>query len=358
MTKSILKVLDPGASTCVQDSGRIGFREFGVPPSGWLDRFAPRVANILVGNPDNAATLEMTFIGGHYRVVEEVDVAVTGADMPFCVNNRSVPTWSKFRVYAGDQINIGMARSGCRAYLAVTGGIAVAPVMNSCATFVGARIGGYEGRILKRGDIIAARQAEPLDERRSLSPDWIPRYMTPMTLRVIPGPQQEYFSDSMELFFSATFAVSSQADRKGYRLQGPRIPIQPGMEKSIISEPCLPGCIQVPEDGQPIILLGEQTVGGYAKIATVITADLDRVAQAMPGDKIRFQAVDIETARTAVRQRHHRLELIRQKMVTSLPFPRCAEAMLNMDPEVFCRKVQGYLNQVWWSECDSQPPWQ
>ncbi len=194
--------------------------------------------------------------------------------------------------------------------------------------------------------MIAGHKLGLLDEMRCLSLNWIPRYATNITLRAIPGPQEAYFGDSISTFFDSTFTVSSQADRKGYRLQGTSISIQPGMPKSIISEPCLPGCVQVPEDGQPIILLGEQTVGGYAKIATVISADLDSIAQAMPGDQIRFEAVDIETAYDIAAQQHKRLEMLRQKIVTSPPLQKSAKAVWNMDPEMFCRKVQCHLNQM------------
>lgn len=346
MTTSMLRVLDPGAYTSVQDGGRIGFREFGVPPTGCLDRFAHRVANMLVGNPDEAAVLEMTLMGGGFQILQEADMAVTGADMPISVSNRSIPPWTKFRVRPGDQLNIGMARSGCRAYLAITGGVDVPEVMNSLSCYAGAGIGGYKGRALKRGDLISTKPSEVLDDTRSVPLDWIPPYHSKITLRAISGPQDEFFTDSMAGFFEATYVVSSQADRKGYRLEGPPVSIQPGMPKSIISEPCLAGCVQVPEDGQPIILLGEQTVGGYAKIATVISPDLDLVAQAMPGDTIRFQAIDIETAHALVQQQHNRIEMMRQKIVTSLPLQRCAKATWNMDPEMFCRKVQTHLNQV------------
>lgn len=344
--KPLLRILDPGASTTVQDAGRIGFRQYGVPPTGCLDRFAHRVANILVGNPDNAAVLEMTFIGAGFEILGEADMALTGADMPLSVNNRPVTPWSKFRVKAGDQVNIGQVRSGCRAYLAVTGGINVPKVMDSFSSYAGAHIGGYRGRTLQRGDMLAGNDLELIDDGRCVPESWIPQHPANITLRVIPGPQQEFFAESLSTFFNSTFSVSSQAGRKGYRLEGPEISIQPGMPKSIISEPCLPGCIQVPEDGQPIILLGEQTVGGYAKIATVISTDIDLIAQAMPGDSIRFKSVDIETAYGIARQQHNRLEMLRQKIVTNPPLRRCAKAMWNTDPDTFCRKVKRHLNQM------------
>ncbi len=342
----MLRVLDPGPYTTVQDGGRFGFREFGVPPTGCLDRFAHRVANMLVGNRDDAAVLELTLMGGGFQILEEADMAITGADMPVSLCNRSIPAWTKFRVHPGDQLNIGMARSGCRAYLAITGGIDVPEVMNSLSCYAGAGIGGYKGRTLKRGDLIFTNPSEVLDEVRSVPPEWIPSYHGAITLRAIAGPQDDYFTESMAVFFESDFIVSSQADRKGYRLEGPPVAIQPGLPKSIISEPCLAGCVQVPEDGQPIILLGEQTVGGYAKIATVISPDLNLVAQAMPGDTIRFQNVNIETANVIVQQQHNRLEMMRQKIVTSPPLLRCAKATWNMDPEMFCRKVQSHLNQM------------
>jgi biotin-dependent carboxylase-like uncharacterized protein len=344
--KSTLRILDPGTYTTVQDSGRIGFRQFGVPPTGCLDKFAHRVANILIGNPDKAAVLEMTFMGADFEVLRETDLALTGADMPLSVNNRPARPWRKLRVKPGDRVHIGQARSGCRAYLALTGGVDVPPVMGSASSYVGARIGGYAGRPLQRGDIVTGTELELLDDERYLTPDWIPRYATRITLKAIPGPQQRYFSDSLATFFNATFTVSPQADRKGYRLQGPALEIKAGMPKSIISEPCLPGCVQVPEDGQPIILLGEQTVGGYAKIATVISSDLDLIAQAMPGDQIRFETVDIDTAYAMARQQRKRLEMLRQKVVVAPPAQSSARAVWNLDPERYCRRVNRHLNQM------------
>jgi antagonist of KipI len=287
----------------------------------------------------------MTFKGADFEVLADADMALAGAEMPLSVNNRTVASWSKFSVHSGDQINIGQVHSGCRGYLAVTGGIDVLEVMGSFSTYAGARIGGYKGRTLRRGDVITGHEMELLNEARHVPPEWIPRYPGQITLRVLPGPQEDYFADSMQVFFDAVFTVSPQADRKGYRLQGPAIAIKPGMPKSIISEPCLAGCIQVPEDGQPIILLGEQTVGGYAKIATVISSDLDMIAQALPGDRVRFEAVDIETAHGVCRQQQ-RIEMLRQKIVSTAPMQKCAKAIWNTDPEMFCRKIQSHLNQM------------
>ncbi len=344
--RPLFRVLGPGACTTVQDAGRTGFRQFGVPPAGCLDRLAHRVANMLVGNPDNAAVLEMTFKGADFEVLSDADVALTGAEMPLSVNNRSVASWSKVRVHSGDQINIGQTHSGCRAYLAVTGGIDGPEVMGSLATYAAARIGGFNGRALCRGDVIFGRKLELLNDQRHVPPEWIPRYSGQIILRAVPGPQEAYFAEGMQSFFDTVFTVSPQADRKGYRLQGPAVPIKPGMPKSIVSEPCIAGCVQVPEDGQPIILLGEQTVGGYAKIATVISPDLDKIAQALPGDQVCFEAVEIETAYGICRQHQQRIEMLRQKIVYAAPLQRCAKAFWNTDPEMFCRKIQTHLNQM------------
>ena len=354
MTK-LLKIIDPGAYTTVQDGGRVGFRQFGVPPTGSLDRYAHRMANILVGNKDNAAVLEMTFTGVGFEILGEADMALTGADMPLIVNNRHTSPWRTFRVYPGDQVNIGQTRSGCRCYLAVTGGIKVPEVMGSLSCDAGAGVGGYKGRALKRGDTIDGKDGSLLDEMRSVPDDWIPRYASRTILRCIPGPQEEYFSHNYSTFYNSTFTISPQANRKGYRLQGPEVSIDPSMPKSIISEPCLPGCIQVPEDGQPIILLNEQTVGGYAKIATLISADLDLIAQALPGDQIQFEAVDIETADSITKQRHARLEMLRQNIVSCPPMEKSFIALWNMDSRMFSRKIQKHLNQMQLSRIGSKP---
>lgn len=305
----VFSVLTPGAYTTVQDNGRYGYQQMGIPVSGALDSFAFRVANMLVGNSVNCAVLEITVMGPRIEVLSDADIAITGAEMGMTLNDRPVECWRSFRVKSGDILDIHQVKSGCRAYLAVTGGIDVLDVMGSRSTYVGGNIGGYYGRSLKQGDIIKRGRGLLLDTERHLSSSVIPQYSSHIVIRAVPGPQDDFFDEGLKTLFKSEFMVSAKADRMGYRLQGPVINHREEMPKSIISEPSVPGGVQVPADGQPIILLVEQTVGGYTKIATVISTDLSRVAQATPGDTICFEQVSLETAHALY---HDRQKLMKE----------------------------------------------
>jgi antagonist of KipI len=298
--KDVFRIISPGPYTTVQDRGRFDYQDMGVPVSGALDLFAYGVANLLVGNAGGYAALELTFMGPHLEVMCEADIAVTGAEMDFTVNGEPAPGWVSIRVGRGDIVRFGQARSGCRAYLAVTGGIDVPVVMGSRSTYVGGRLGGFDGRPLKPDDVVRRGVGDLLRRKRSLSR--FPALSTEIILRAIPGPQDDCFGAGLDLFYSSTFTVTAQADRMGYRLDGPQVPRREGAPRSIVSEPTVPGNVQVPADGQPIILLVEQTLGGYTKIATVISPDLSSVAQAKPGDSVRFVRVTVEEAHSVVRE--------------------------------------------------------
>ena len=298
----VFKVVTPGAYTTVQDAGRFGFQQMGVPVSGALDDFAFQVANFLVGNPRHCAALEITIMGPRLEVMAEVDIAVTGANMPISHNGVSVPGWSNLRVQPGDVIDIHQVENGCRAYLAVSGGFDVPTIMGSRSTYVGGRLGGFAGRPLAAADILAADGPVSMYRAWQLPEKWIPEYPGEILVRAIPGPQDQFFDQGLATLFSADYMVTAKADRMGYRLQGPAIDIRADMPSSIVSEPSMPGSIQIPADAQPIILFVEQTVGGYAKIATVISVDLFRVAQATPGDTIRFESINLEDAHLRYRE--------------------------------------------------------
>ena len=306
------KVLEPGPFTTVQDSGRYGYQQFGIPVSGALDTFSYRAANVLVGNGDSAAGLEITFMGPRLEALSDALLAVTGAAVPVFVNDQPQPMWRSFRVRRGDVISIRTTLKGVRAYLAIAGGLVVPRVMGSYSTYTGGKIGGVDGRPLAKGDTLHSGPADSLNRIVSLPEDFRPDFQTEITLRVLPGPQDDHFDAGLNLFFSSEFTVTSKADRMGYRLEGPTIKPKHGVPLSIISEPSLSGAVQIPTDGQPIILLVEQTASGYAKIATIITADLDVVAQARPGDKVRFTRVGL----TEAYQLHHdyrsRLDRLRE----------------------------------------------
>ncbi|MGA6924779.1 MAG: biotin-dependent carboxyltransferase family protein [Desulfosarcina sp.] len=295
-----LKVLAPGPSTTVQDRGRFDFQHMGVPMSGVADALAYRVANRLVGNPTGCAVLEATLVGPRVEALCPADIALTGARTALTVNGQSVRGWMSIRVGPGDVVDVGAADNGCRSYLAITGGIDTPPVMGSRSTYLGGRLGGLEGRPLKTGDVLHRGMGRLLDRPRRLP--WHPLYAAKTCLRAIAGPQEAFFKASLDHFFASDFTVTAQANRMGYRLGGPAMSRDADAPASIISEPIMPGNVQVPADGQPIILLAEQTLGGYAKIATVISTDLFKVAQAKPGDIFHFIPVTLAQAHDIGRQ--------------------------------------------------------
>ncbi len=305
------RVITPGSFTTIQDLGRFGFVDRGVPPSGALDLFAARIANLLVGNLASAAVLEITVTGPALEVLGEADVALTGADMMMTLNREPVFGWQSLRVKKGDILRIGQARSGCRGFFAVSGGIDVPAVMGSRATCVKANFGGLQGRSLKKDDRLFRLPGDFRANVRKLPGEFIPTNSSDIVLRAVEGPQAEAFSSGLETFFGSVYEVTPEADRMGYRLQGQPIAHDGGFPQSIISEPTIPGNVQLPADGQPIILLVEQTTGGYTKIATVISTDIPRLAQAMPGNRVQFERVTLEEAHRLYREQARLLERIR-----------------------------------------------
>ncbi len=306
----IFEVIQPGAYTTVQDRGRFGYQQFGVPVCGVIDSFAYRVANALVGNFQGQAVLEATVIGPTLKVLNQGLIAITGGNLSPFLNNTPLPMWESVAIHPDDILQFKGVKSGCRAYIAVAGGIDVPMVMGSRSTYVAGKIGGIDGRPLAAGDRLNKGEGTGKIGVRFHS-DLIPTYLSNIEIRVILGPQDDYFSEDIKKFFTSTFKVSTKSDRMGYRLEGDPIVHRKGVEKSIISEPSVPGGIQVPPDGQPIILLVEQTVGGYTKIATVISSDIGKVGQAKPGDRIHFRQVEIEEAHRILREEKEKIESIK-----------------------------------------------
>jgi biotin-dependent carboxylase-like uncharacterized protein len=308
--KGALLVLAPGPCTTVQDLGRFGYQHLGMPASGALDTFAMRAANLIVGNPEESAVLEMTVVGPQLAIMKRADLALTGADMTVKLNSRPAAPWKSIPVEPGDLLSIQTVTSGCRGYLAITGGIQVPKVMGSCSTYIDGSVGGLKGRPLIKGDVLQSGPGILLKSPRRIPSAWIPRYGDRIALRALPGPQDALFDQGLATLFSAEYVVSVTSDRMGCRLQGP--PVKPNIDApaSIISEPVMPGSIQVPADGQPIILFAEQTMGGYAKIATVLSTDISKIAQAVPGDTVRFHQVDLDEAHGAKREQEAQLAQI------------------------------------------------
>ncbi len=311
------EVLSPGILTTLQDFGRFGYGQFGVPPAGALDLFSYQIANLLVKNIGSEACLEVTLTGLKLRSLGEFMIAITGGDLDPTLNGEPLEMWKSHLVIEGDTIAFKRVRSGCRAYLSVSGGFAVPEIMGSYSTYLSGKFGGLEGRPLKKGDILQRfNHFYPLDRVGVKFPeDWIPRFDREVPLRVILGPQDEHFTEKgFQTFFSSFYEVTPQSDRMGIRLRGPVIERRSDVEESIISEGFLPGAIQIPGDGNPIIILNELVTGGYTKIAAVISVDLPKVAQLKPGDRVRFQPVSIEEAHGLLRQQDQRINNFKKRL--------------------------------------------
>jgi antagonist of KipI len=310
-----LEILAPGPLTTVQDLGRYGFGRYGVPPSGALDSFSLRTANLLVGNPETEAGLEITLMGLRARVQTDLVVALCGGDLQPHHNGKPFDMWCSQIVEKGDTLFLKAPRTGCRAYLAVGGGISLAPVLASKSTNLPSRFGGYQGRPLRKGDLLFSQAPDRHFQKagKRLPPEGRPVYRRDWVIRVLPGPQdQDFPEESKRVFLDSSFTVSSQSDRTGLRLSGPAVHRKKNLGDSIISEGIVPGAIQVPGDGQPIILLVETVTGGYRKIATVISADLPLLGQVKPGDRVKFRKVALEEALVALRESEKHMDMLKQ----------------------------------------------
>ncbi len=314
MSIKVFEVIQPGPLTTVQDLGRSGYQQFGVPTSGALDSYAFRVGNLLVGNAEGAASLEITLLGCQLRALRETMIAIAGADLAATVNGEITSTWESRLLKRGDVLSFPRLNSGCRAYLAVAGGIAVPPVMQSASTYTRAGIGGFGGRPLRKGDILQSNKSIASATVARMPSEYIPVYGNRIALRVILGPQDDLFTEEgISTFLSSEYTVSTQADRMGYRLEGPCIQHREGAD--IVSDGIPLGAVQLPGDGLPIILLVDrQTTGGYTKIATTVSVDIPRIAQAKPGDKINFQQVDEEQAVTLLKKYEQQVETIKSHL--------------------------------------------
>lgn len=287
----------PGLFSSLQDFGRFGYQHFGISASGAMDAVAMQAANGLVGNAPGEAVVEMTMLGLAATVKGgRCRLAVAGADMPVAINGRPVESWQAYELEDGDRIEIGSAKSGMRTYLAVAGGLDVAPTLGSLSTHSRSGIGGLDGRALRTGDRLALRSM-PAGPLLALAPEHRPPASG--AIRVVLGPQQDYFTAAgIATFLASEYRVTDKTDRMGTQLDGPTIEHADGF--NIVSDGIMNGSIQVPGNGRPLVLLADrQTTGGYPKIATVISPDLPRLGQRRPGDVIRFRQVTAEEAEAA-----------------------------------------------------------
>lgn len=326
---AVVKVTSAGLFTTVQDLGRPGRYAIGMPPSGAMDQYSCRVANLLVGNLEGAAALECTYIGPLLEFTDERLIAVTGGDAAASLNGAPAPTWETFSVGRGDVLSFGMITSGARPYIAVSGGIAVPKYLGSRSTYTLIGLGGLDGRKLADGDKLPLGTAHRTLRAGSRVDDaLIPTYRSPIEVRTVIGLcSYRLTKRALQTFLNTSWKITKDADRVGYRLRGATLhfverqqPFGAGSDPANVVDLGYPlGSIQVPGGDEPIVLLGDAvTGGGYATIGTVISVDRDLFGQAKTGDTLLFRAVDIDEALEARAARAHALERIREQL-TSWP---------------------------------------
>ena len=291
-------VLQPGILSLLQDSGRLGQHRIGLTNGGPLDPEAFYYCNRLLDNPHNSTVIEVSFGGLQLQAQVDTFICVTGADMPLRINGEEKPSWTVLCVSAGDTVSLDFANVGCRAYLGVADGFVIPTSFGSTATVVREKIGGLCGDKLLPGDKLPCAA---VTRRRHyyLAKEHQPKYHNSITVRVIPGYQQHHFNRLQQRrFFSHAYTVSERCDRMGYRLEGPAIKCD---IEGILSEGICPGAIQIPADGQPIVLLNDrQTIGGYPKIGSALSLDTARLAQLAPGGTVNFAAISPHAAHNAL----------------------------------------------------------
>ncbi|MBG9771625.1 biotin-dependent carboxyltransferase family protein [Brevibacillus laterosporus] len=320
-----IRVIKPGLLTLIQDQGRFGFRKYGVVTSEAMDPLALRIANMLVGNAEQLATLEMTLTGAELAFEHDSLIAITGADLSFTINGERLPMWRPIFVRSGTVVKGGGCRTGCRAYLAIAGGIEVEQVLGSRSTYARAGMGGYQGRSLQAGDYISVgepanvthaflekwynRLAKQTSLRSWTSVDWsvsadcLATYRRNPQVRISRGTHFSLFtSESQQNLFQSSYKITPQSDRMGYRLQGAMLDLVEPIE--LLSEAVAFGTIQVPAEGYPIILLADrQTTGGYPRIGQVATVDLPILAQMKPGEEIMFTEIERDESEKLLMER-------------------------------------------------------
>ena len=325
-----VRLAKPGALSTLQDLGRFGYQRLGVVVGGAMDAWSHRAANVLVGNRESEATLEITLIGPSLAFGETALIALCGADLSPRIGERPLPLGRPVLLRSGSQLDFGRRQSGCRAYLAVRGGYHVTPVMDSKSTYLRAGFGGFHGRALRKDDEIPIGSDDAEDYYPELgrmlreggdpfcAPTWSfgPSFAiaaeTSQVIRVVAGQQWEALTDSAKAqVVSAAFRITPNSDRMGYRLEGPKLDLREPVE--MISEGVTFGTIQLPPDGNPIVLMADrQTTGGYPKIANVASVDLPLLAQSMPDQRVRFEMISLDEAQRLYLAREQDMGLVTQ----------------------------------------------
>lgn len=336
-----IKIKRPGLLTLIQDNGRYGYQQFGVPVSGVMDSFSHRVANILLGNNEDEAVLEITIVGPEIEFMENSLIAITGGNLSPALNGEPISMWESVCVKKGDILSFSGIKNGCRGYIAFAGGIQVEKVMESRSTYVKAKIGGLHGESLKSGDVLKIGDLEEdltSTKYRKLPNKYIPTYSKEFEVRVVLGPQDDYFTENaVDKFLSTAYKVTNECDRMGYRLEGEAIAHIDGGD--IISDGINFGAIQIPSHGQPIIMMSDrQTAGGYTKIANVISVDLPKIAQAKPGDSIRFKKVTIYEAQELLKRMEENINDIKKSCINNIV--KTSKLLLKINGKEYNVKVE------------------
>ncbi len=311
----MLIIEKPGLLTSIQDLGRCGFKKYGIITGGAMDPVSYRMANLLVQNEENEPTIEMTLYGPTIRFLENTIIALCGGNLSPSLNGRPMQMACPIHIQKGDVLTFGQPKTGCRAYLAIRGGIKIQKVMGSYSTYLRAQIGGFKGRSLQKGDQL---EYVPVNQESDvISTNWFASGMhiessEAKKVRVLKGRHFEEFTKrSIDTFSKESYTISPQSDRMGYRLDGTLLELSES--KEIISEAVTFGTIQVPANGKPIILMADsQTIGGYPKIAEVISADLPVVAQAKPGDSLQFEFVTLDEAQRLYLDQEKEMKIIKR----------------------------------------------
>jgi biotin-dependent carboxylase-like uncharacterized protein len=309
-----LRVVKPGVSTTVQDQGRAGLMRYGLPPSGAMDQLSYRIGNLLVGNQETSASLEIQVYGLRVEAMTTVTVAITGADLCPVLNGDPVGLWSGIEMQQGDVLDFKRRRTGLWAYLAIRGGFDFPELLGARSTFLRGKI----GEEIREGDILAIQDDRSTEKPRnaSLPESFVPDFHDDDPIRVILGPQEDcYTAEGIRTFLESEYKITPLSDRLAFRLEGSPIEVAKG--PGIISEAIPRGSIQVPGNGQPIVLLRDaQVSGGYGKIASLITVDMDRLARRVPGTSVRFKEVSREEAVDLLSKNETQIKRIKEFLET------------------------------------------
>ena len=325
-----ISVIKPGILATIQDAGRFGYQQYGVIVSGAMDSYSLRIANLLVGNDEQEACIEISMLGTVLQFEEDCLIAITGGDLQAFIDNKPAPLWRTLFVAKGSILKFKRPVVGCRAYVSIAGGIDVQPVMDSKSTYLKAKMGGLSGRALMAHDEIAIgklseKQQHLLDQyKHQLPASWYVDYTdlvsfsTEQTIQFIEGNEYEKFTkESRQYFEHSPFSITTQSDRMGYRMHGPHIELTEKFD--LLSEATTFGTVQVPSGGQPIILMADrQTTGGYPKIAQVISADLSSLAQMSPKGIVHFKKVTLEEAQLKLIEKEEILQKLKRTILAKL----------------------------------------